>query len=66
MNRGRQNGKRHAKGKRTVKHAATRVELVRAATVADQLDQRTGTNTVVLDNTVPGGIRLEHTPGRTP
>jgi hypothetical protein len=61
MNRGRHNGKRHAKRKDKGGFAATRHEVSRVERVADQV---TGTNRVVLDNTVPGGYRYEHTPGR--
>ena len=47
MNRGRQNGKRHKK---------THPQPVAVPV------QLTGTHRVMLDNTVPGGVRLEHTP----
>jgi hypothetical protein len=57
MNRGRQNGKRHAKRKAKGGFVVTPTDRV-----VEHPPEWTGTTRVVLDNTVPGGVRLEHQP----
>jgi hypothetical protein len=60
MNRGRMNGKR--KKKRDARKR-TPQDVNRLPAFPEQL---TGTVRVMLDNTVPGGVRYEHTPGKVP
>lgn len=62
MNRGRQNGKRHKKREAKGGFAATKSDHI---VVPPLPEQPTGTVRVMNDNTVPGGYRLEHTPGHT-
>lgn len=63
MNRGRQNGKRHTKRKGKGGFAATKRDRLAVSPLPEQL---TGTLRVMLDNTIPGGVRYEHTPGVRP
>lgn len=63
MNRGRMNGKRKKKREANGKFAATVRDHVNTVPTVQEL---TGTMRVLLDNTVPGGVRYEHTPGKVP